>query len=39
MADRKTQNYGRCATPKLLGEESLIEGAAASLGDVEVVPI
>jgi hypothetical protein len=39
MADRKTQNCGWCVTLKLLGEESLIEGAEASLGDVEVVLI
>jgi hypothetical protein len=41
MADGDTvpQNYGWCATPKLLGEESLIEGGEASLGDVEVASI
>jgi hypothetical protein len=39
MGDRKPQNYGWCATPKALGEESLFEGGEASLGSVEVVPI
>jgi hypothetical protein len=39
MGDRQTQNYGWCATPTLLGEESLLEGGEASLGGVEVVSI